>query len=92
MKIVDLDMDEDVHGITPCCLVSGKDANPRDIHQWLFSHYQGYKFAVVFDCTKDEWEYLEKNTPVYFLDTLDEEFLEYIGIQRVKEWLEKRLN
>ena len=41
----------DRYGIYPHIRVSGKDANPQNIHEWLYSHYgTGYKFVMIFDC------------------------------------------
>lgn len=81
---------QDRFGIYPCCWVSGKDAAPQKLQQWLYYHFQGYKFAVVFDCTKDEFEEPDKETPIYFLDTIFDEFLEYVGEDDVKEWLKRK--
>lgn len=82
--------EQDRFGEYPCCWISGKDANPQNIYEWLHRNYQGYKFAILFDCTKDEFEEPEKETPVYFLDTFFDEVLAYIGIDKVKEWINKR--
>jgi len=80
----------DRYGVYPCCWVSGKDATPQNLHEWLFNHYQGYKFMVMFDCTKDEFEEPDKETPVYFLDTVLEEILEYAGVDKIKEWIQSK--
>lgn len=37
-------------------IFKGKNVKLEDIHNWLFSHYQGYKFAIVIDETVDEFE------------------------------------
>lgn len=86
MKIKETDR-PDRFGIYPCCWVSGKDACPQSIQEWLYTHYQGYKFAIIFDCTKDEYEEV-KEVPIYFLDTLLKETVNYIGIDEVKQLLE----
>jgi hypothetical protein len=39
---------------------------------------------------KDEFEELDRETPVYFLDTIFDEFLEYVGEDDVKEWLKRK--
>ncbi|MCM1236385.1 MAG: hypothetical protein NC489_40410 [Ruminococcus flavefaciens] len=80
----------DRFGIYPCCWVSGRDATPQKLQEWLFYHFQGYKFAIILDCTKDEYEIPAKETPIYFLDTLLEEFLEYAGLDAVKEWIKQK--
>lgn len=79
----------DRYGTYPCCRVSGKDANPQNIHEWLYRNYEGYKFAIIFDCTKDEWEEPDKETPVYFLDTILDEVISYCGVDEVRKRLEK---
>ncbi len=77
----------DRFGVYPCCWVSGKDACPQNIQEWLYAHFQGYKFAIVFDCTKDEYEEV-REVPVYFLDTMLKETVDYIGTEEVKQRLE----
>lgn len=37
-------------------IFKGRNIKLEDIHQWLFEHYQGYKFAIVIDETVDEYE------------------------------------
>lgn len=88
---VDTREETDRYGICPFCRVSGRDANPQNIHEWLYRNYgQGYKFVMVFDCMSDEWEEPDKETPIYFMDSIDDEILEYIGEERVKEWLDRK--
>ena len=70
--------------------IKGKDANPQKIHEELYRRYggQGYKFAIVFDCSADEWENPEKETPVYFLDTILDELIFYCGPEEVRRrWM-----
>ena len=52
------DEKEDRFGNYPALWIKGKDANPQKIYEELWERYggQGYKFAIVFDCSKDEWE------------------------------------
>lgn len=50
------------------------------------------KFCIVFDCMADEWEEPDKETPVYFMDSIEDEIMEYIGEERVRRWLEGRMN
>lgn len=71
--------------------ISGKDANPQKIYEELYSRYggQGFKFAIIFDCSKEEWEEPEKETPVYFLDTVLDELISYCGIEEVRRRLEE---
>ena len=89
MKINESDK-PDRYGTYPCCRISGRDATPQKMQEWLYYRYQGYKFAIVFDCTKDEFEEPEKETPVYFLDTVLDELLEYAGVESIKEWLKRK--
>ena len=39
---------------------------------------------VVFDCSKDEWEDPEKETLIYFLDTILDELIFYCGLEKVR--------
>lgn len=55
-----------------------KSANVKQINEWLFDHYQGYKFAIIFDTTKDEYEEMDE-AYVYFLDGVLNEAAEYVG-------------
>lgn len=86
MKIKERDV-TDIFGTYPCCWVSGKDACPQNIHEWLFKHYQGYKLAIILDCTKDAFEDI-KETPVYFIDDILKEIIDYIGIKEVEKRVE----
>lgn len=74
--------------------IKGKDANPQKIQEALYSKYggQGYKFAIIFDCSKDEYEETEVETPVYFLDDILNEVIHYCGVEEVKKELEERRN
>lgn len=59
-------------------IFKGKNVKLEDIHDWLFSHYQGYKFAIVIDETVDEYEeQFTKSVYVYFLDEIKEELEAY---------------
>ena len=53
----------DRFGNYPALRIRGKDANPQKIYEELWERYggQGYKFAIVFDCSKDEWKEAEQN-------------------------------
>lgn len=74
--------------------IKGKDANPQKIQEALYSRYggQGYKFAIIFDCSKDEYEEPEVETPVYFLDDILDEVINYCGVEAVKKELERMEN
>lgn len=59
-------------------IFKGRNIKLEDIHQWLFEHYQGYKFAIVIDETVDEYEeQFTKSVYVYFLDGIKEELETY---------------
>ena len=59
-------------------IFKGRNIKLEDIHQWLFEHYQGYKFAIVIDETVDEYEeQFTKSVYVYFLDEIKEELEAY---------------
>ena len=70
MKIIEEER-EDRYGNYPIW-IKGSDATPQKIHEELFNRFggQGYKFAIIFDVSKDEWEDPEKETPIYFMDEL----------------------
>ena len=57
----------------------------KDIHEWLFKHYYGYKFCIVFDETKDEFEEFETPVPVYFADEVLTELAEFYDMKVVKK-------
>lgn len=75
----------------PALWIEGRGANPQKIYEELWGRYggQGYKFAIVFDCSKDEWEDPEKKTPVYFLDTILDEIINYCGLEEVRRRLDE---
>lgn len=45
----------------------------KEVHDWLYHHYNGYHFVIILDETKDEYEPLDKDLLVYFTDTVIEE-------------------
>lgn len=83
----------DKYGRYPTIWVSGADATPQKIYDWLWNHgYQdgGFKFVVVIDLSHDEYEVPDKQTPVYFMDEAADEVLEYLGVDRVRDWLQEK--
>lgn len=87
------DCKNDRYGRTPVAYISGSDATPQKIHDAIWNNGLGgcgYKFAVVIDESVDEYEPLEKETELYFLDDILEEVCEYAGVERVKEWLKRK--
>ena len=43
----------------------------------------------MIDCTKDEYEDPEESEPVYFLDTVVEEVIDYCGIDTVQKKIDE---
>lgn len=43
----------------------------------------------MIDCTKDEYENPEESEPVYFLDTVVEEVIDYCGIDTVQKKIDE---
>lgn len=62
---------EDRIGRYPIIFKSAKDL--REVYDYLFHHYQGYKFCILMDTMNDEWEDYGKDITVYFLDEVLEE-------------------
>ena len=77
---------QDKYGEYPACWV--KSADLTRLQEWLFNNFNGYKFAVVFDCMKDEYEEA-KEMPVYFLDCVSKELIAYAGKDAIKRELEE---
>lgn len=81
------------YGETPAAYITGSDATPQKIHDALWRNGlggEGYKFAMVFDTSKDEYEEPGKETELYFLDDLLEEVIEYVGVERVIQLLDEK--
>lgn len=85
MKLAESDGEENKYGQIPGFVVTGSDATPQKISEalWIAIGGQGYKFAMIFDMSGDEYEEPPKETPVYFLDDLLQEMLVYAGRDRV---------
>lgn len=70
----DMTVDEnftDKHGRS--CLVFSGAKKFSDVYDWLFNHYNGYKFAIILDCSMSEHPETENKIYVNFLDELHEE-------------------
>ena len=80
MKVTDNGNTQDRFGKYP---VIFKNASIKQIHEYLFNHYNGYKFALIFDETHDMYEEMNE-AYVYFLDEVLDEAAEYAG-KRVVE-------
>ena len=55
------------------CLVFSGVKKFTDVYEWLFNHYNGYKFAILLDCSKDEFPETDSKIYVNFLDELHDE-------------------
>ncbi|MGN0444219.1 MAG: hypothetical protein ACI4F5_06365 [Acutalibacteraceae bacterium] len=75
MKVIQDDSAKDSYGRCPIVFKGAKSL--REIHDYLFKHYGGYKFAIVFDETVDEYYDYGKDIYVYFLDEILEEAAVY---------------
>lgn len=75
MKVIVSDK-EDRTGNFP--IIFPASARVSEIHEWLFNHFgaEGYKFALIFDESKDEFEVMQK-AHVYWLDEIDKELQAY---------------
>ena len=65
--------------------------NIDEVYTWLQQHYSGYKFGMVFDCTRDELQEPDRKFYVYFLDELTDEVMAYSDFVKVdkKTWKSK---
>ena len=65
--------------------------NIDEVYTWLQQHYSGYKFGMVFNCTRDELQEPDRKFYVYFLDELTEEVMAYSDFVKVdkKTWKSK---
>ena len=61
----------DKHGRS--CLVFSGVKKFSDVYNWLFDHYNGYKFGIVLDCSFSERPVPENKIYVHFLDELHDE-------------------
>ena len=75
MKVVENENQVDKYGRNYIKFTGVK--NLQEIQNWLFDHYQGYKFAMEFDCYSDECQEIGNEYWVYFLDDLAEEYPSY---------------
>lgn len=87
MRISAEEIKDEKAGEYPALWVRSKDL--QGIYEKLFDMYQGYKFCIMLDTTHEEYEDLGE-VPVHFADCAFTEILEYIGAERVKEWIKHR--
>ena len=79
----------DRHGRS--CLVFSGVKKFSDVYDWLFGHYNGYKFGIVLDCSVSEHPEAENKIYVHFLDELhDEVALEAGYIRKDKDTYVRR--
>lgn len=92
MKVKDGDDFHDIWGRYP--IRFSKVRNLREVHDWLWKHYQGHKFAIMFDESKDEYEDFGTEIYVYFLSDIAADAALEIGMKLVyddrisTEWIE----
>ena len=55
------------------CIVFSGVKKFSDIYDWLFQHYNGYKFGIVLDCSLSEFPEPDSKIYVHFLDELHDE-------------------
>jgi ribosomal protein S24E len=55
------------------CLVFSGVRKFSDVYDWLFEHYNGYKFCIVLDCSTSEYPEPDNKIYVHFMDELQEE-------------------
>lgn len=61
--------------------------NLKDISEWLYSRYNGFKFAIVIDVSKEgDGDVLEKPLPVYFMGDIAEE----VALEADKKLVDKK--
>lgn len=65
-----------------------------EVTDFLFCHYQGYKFAILIDVSQEEGYESDNTIYVNFLDELEEEIMEFNGynhtIENYKDVYRKR--
>lgn len=83
---------KDSYGGAPSIWVKPKRCSLQKIFDYLFKHYWGYKFVFIFDCTHDYWEEMDKEEPVYFMDEILEELINYAGADVVRAKLNEMEN
>lgn len=64
------------------CIVFSGVRKFSDVYEWLFDHYNGYKFGIVLDCSRDEFPEQDNRIYVNFLDELHDEVAMEAGYVR----------
>lgn len=70
----------DRHG--RCCIVFSGVKKFSDVYDWMYQHYQGYKFGIVLDCSVSEHPDPDNKIYVNFLDELFDEVANEAGYIR----------
>lgn len=66
MKVIeDENITTDYFGNVGIIFKGAKDL--REVYDWLFHHYNGYRFCIVLDCERDEWTDFGRDIRVDFL-------------------------
>lgn len=100
MKLRECDCAKDCYGQSVGFIASGKPSVQK-MYEELWNHPDGcgYKFAIVMDCSTDEYVPPDSETFIYYLgDILPEvvdwcgtdDVLNHIGLDKVVNWLEKK--
>ena len=79
---------EDKYGRS--CIVFSGAKKFSDVYDWLFNHYNGYKFAVLLDCSMSEYPEPDSKIYVHFLDELHDEVAMEAGYIRADKDTFKR--
>lgn len=61
-----------------------------EVYFWLQQHYDGYKFGIVFDCTKDELQKPDRKVYVNWLDELADEVMHYCDYEKTDKHTYKK--
>lgn len=72
------------------CLVFSGVKKFSDVYDWLFQHYQGYKFCIVLDLSSDEYQEQDGKIYVNFMDELHDEVALEAGYIRADKNTYKR--
>lgn len=79
---------EDKYGRS--CIVFSGVKKFSDVYDWLFNHYNGYKFAILLDCSMSEYPEPDSKIYVHFLDELHDEVAMEAGYIRADKDTFKR--
>lgn len=80
----------DRFGIFPALWIDNPPKTYGDLIDTLYREYgEGYKFAVLFSTMSSDIEY-EKHIPVYLIDDILDEVIEYCGVDKVANVLKEK--